>query len=893
MPSTYTFSAGQILTAVDLNAKFAQTAIDAANVSTANAGTLPEARLPYRMNQNVRTSDSVQFVDAIFTGNLTVSGTTLYVNTSVLDIADKNIVLAKGSANGSQANTGGITIEGASVIFQYDNSSNNMTLTHPLSIGNSTVNAIFGFSSTTLSGGSFIGNVNNYFQVYINNSNTGTNASSDLALYNDTGISSNTFIDIGIDSTTFSNALFTITGPNEGYLYTGASNLAIGVAGVAAIKFFSNGTLANSEAMRIDAGSNVNIGNTRAGTMSLTVGNTTVNTVITSIAVQIGNNVSNTSGFYPESNTIGTALGSSTQRWIINANTINSSGLITGSAGATITGTANASSAMYVGANVYMNTTNFFVGNSTVNTNIQAGTISVNGAIIANNSGIYATGTVNAASYTVGATFTANATLVNAAAVNITGQVNTATLYAATSANIGSFFTVNSTSAVKTVNSSFSGANLYVNTTNTAFASNTTLAGTNTSITSNLNVTGSITGVTANLSTSVNSALITVGTNFIANTSGMYHTATANANSFTTTGVTVNTSAVAAGANVYINATAHFVGNSTQYANVSAGQIVLSSNSTNTSSINSTSFTGTANNASYLGNSAAANFVQNTDSRTLSGNLYFTGANISFSNSLYIGSNAVVNTSTVFIGNSTVNTTAIAGQITFSGGAVVNGTIYTGIAYTANNATNLGGIAASYFVANTGSGLIANTTGTFINPNTGIVANASGVYVNSTYIATISANNASYLGGTAAANYLQNSGAYTISGVHTHTANVIFSNGNVLVANGGFGTQDQVLISNGTSMYWGAFAANNAVNLVGVNGYFFVANTDSRTLSGNLIFSGANVTVTGNMRIANGSQLIANAAFGTAGQVLTSNGTSMYWAAPITVYYANGSQAYP
>jgi hypothetical protein len=869
--SSYSFSAGQILTSLDLNAVFAQTVAFAADSSNANTGTLPAARLPYSMDQSVATTSNVVFRDAVFTGNLTVSGTTTYVNTNVLQIKDTNIQIAYNAANSSQANGGGINIGGANVNFYYDDSSNNMILDRILSIGNSTVNAVFGYSASSLSGGLFLGNVNNYFQVYIYNSNAGINASSDLALYNDAGTSTNNFIDIGIDSSAYSNASWTITGPNDGYLYTGAGNLAIGTVARSTVKFFSNGALAVNEAMHIDAGANVNIGNTKAGSTSLTVGNGTVNTVVTSTAVQVGNNVANTLGSYPESNTVGTALGSATKRWIINANTINASGLITGSSGADITGTSNASVSMYVGANVYMNLTTHFVGNSTVNTSIQAGTLSVNGAVVANNSGVYAAGIVNAATIQASATFTANSTLVNAAAVNITGQVNTATLYAATSANIGSYFTVNSTSASKTVNSSFSGANLYVNTTNTAFASNTTLGGTNTTITSNLNVTGSITGVTANLSTSVNSALISVGTNFIANTSGMYHTATANANSFTTTGVTVNTSAVAAGANVYINATAVFVGSNTQYANVSAGQIVLSGNSTNTSTINSTAFTGTANNASYLGNTAAANFVQNSDSRTLSGNLYFTGANISFSNSLYIGANTVVNTSTVFIGNSTVNTTATAGQITFSAGATVNGSIYTGIAYTANNATNLGGVAAANFIANTTSGLVANASGTFINSNTGIVANSAGLFVNAAYINTISANNAAYLGGTAAANYLTNTGAFTISGIYTYNANVVFSNGNVLIANGGFGTQDQVLISNGSSMYWGAFAANNAVNLVGANGYSFLQNTDSRTLSGNLNFTGANIT------FSNTTGIRANGAFGSAGQALTTNGSAVYW----------------
>ena len=776
--STYSFSAGQILTAVDLNGVFAQTVAFAADSSNANTGTLPVARLPYTMDQNVATTSNVQFRDAVFTGNLTVSGTTTFVNTNVLEIKDANIQIAYGAANSFQANGGGFNIGGANVNFYYDDTSNNMVLDRILSIGNSSVNTIFGYSSTALAGGQFLGNVNNYFQVYIYNSNSGINATSDLALYNDAGTSSNNFIDIGIDSSAYSNATWTITGPNEGYLYTGASNLAIGVVGRSAIKFFSNGQMASDEAMRIDAGSNVNIGNTKSGATSLTVGNGTVNTVITSTAVQIANNVANTSGSYPASNTVGTALGSTTKRWAISANTIDASGLISGSSGANITGTANASVSIYVGANVYMNTTNFFVGNSTVNTNIQAGTLSVNGAVVANNSGVYASGVVNGATIQASATFTANSTLVNAAAVNITGQVNTATLYAATSANIGSYFTVNSTAASKTVNSSFSGANLYVNTTNTAFASNTTLAGTNTSITSNLNVTGSISGVTANLSTSVNSALITVGANFIANTSGMYHTATANANSFTTTGVTVNTSAVAAGANVYINATSNFVGNSTVNTNITAGQISLS-------------------------------------------------------------------------------------------GQTVNSSVFTGLSYTANNSSYLGGLTASGYQTTAGlSGNVATLTANaagYLNGKTESNLNVNNSSTSNT------ANNSAYLGGTAAANYLTNTGAFTISGVYTHAANVVFSNGNVIIANGSFGTNAQVLISNGTSMYWGAFSANNTLNLVGSNGYNFVQNTDSRTLSGNLYFTGANLAFSSN------SGIWANGSFGNTGQALTTNGSAIYW----------------
>jgi hypothetical protein len=65
-------------------------------------------------------------------------------------------------------------------------------------------------------------------------------------------------------------------------------------------------------------------------------------------------------------------------------------------------------------------------------------------AVVANTSGVYTTGAVNDLSYSIGALFTANATLVTATAVNVTNQTNTATLYVTTSANIGSTTVANS-----------------------------------------------------------------------------------------------------------------------------------------------------------------------------------------------------------------------------------------------------------------------------------------------------------------------------------------------------------------------------------------------------------------------------------------------------------------
>jgi hypothetical protein len=129
------------------------------------------------------------------------------------------------------------------------------------------------------------------------------------------------------------------------------------------------------------------------------------------------------------------------------------------------------------------NTASLVVGNATVNTIISQGVINT-------------TSIVNAASFTIGTSFTANSTLANTVAINVVNQTNTGTLHVTTSANVGTYFTVNSSSTSKTVNSSFSGANLNITTTNTYITSNTTIAGTTTTVSSNLTVTGTITGNT-------------------------------------------------------------------------------------------------------------------------------------------------------------------------------------------------------------------------------------------------------------------------------------------------------------------------------------------------------------------------------------------------------------
>lgn len=57
--------------------------------------------------------------DMVLNGNLTVNGDVTYINTSVLDVTDKNITVAKGAVDAAAADGAGITVDGANAGFTY------------------------------------------------------------------------------------------------------------------------------------------------------------------------------------------------------------------------------------------------------------------------------------------------------------------------------------------------------------------------------------------------------------------------------------------------------------------------------------------------------------------------------------------------------------------------------------------------------------------------------------------------------------------------------------------------------------------------------------------------------------------------------------------------------
>ena len=350
-----------------------------------------------------------------------------------------------GAAVGSNGqflfNNSGIVTGSANFTFDY--TSNTIT------VGNSTVNVQLGYVT---GGGQQLqhwhANANTYAQIQLTNANTGIAASSDLILNSDNYTDSTNYVDLGINSSNWSNTGWTINGADDGYLYAANGTMAIGTASAKAVQFFANGTLAANEVMRIDAGANVGIGNTTPNAKLQVTGTANISgavaiagiTTLTANIVFSGNTIS-ANGSAGSIGQLLTSAGSNNVYWstpaasVTGSNTqiqYNNSGALAAAVGLTFNNTTNnisVANTILFGSNATANNTLFQVTNTTSTANLSAaglvvGTAYVNSSAVAASTNVF----LSTTQLVVGSNTTVN-TNISATQIQIANSTASANLF--------------------------------------------------------------------------------------------------------------------------------------------------------------------------------------------------------------------------------------------------------------------------------------------------------------------------------------------------------------------------------------------------------------------------------------------------------------------------------
>jgi len=387
----------------------------------------------------------------------------------------------------------------------------------------------------------------------------------------------------------------------------------------------------------------------------------------------------------------------------------------------------------------------------------------------------------------------------------------------------------------------------------------------------------------ANVTTSVNSALLTVGTNFIANTTGAYHTGVINAASHTTTGFVANATAIVPTSNTIL------LGNST-------GRFVLLANTGDFSTSVGVSTINSSSNG-FFANSTTASLGNATD------NVAITTSGITVS-----GADGVVpfsNTRGQVLGTTTkrwdltANNGGFSGSVTISGNLTVSGTT------TYINTTNLD-VGDNIVTLNADlTGATAPTENAGLEINRGSAANVNFVWnetsdawtLGNTNItgfanASVSVNSAlltvgtSFIANTTGAYHtgLVNAASITVGSNFIANSTAIVGTGyaNITTSvNSALLTVGTSFIANTTGTYHtGVIDASSHTTSGFVANTTVIAPTSNTILLGNTIGRWVINANTGNFSggVTFGTTINANGSTGTAGQVLISGGTSnAFW----------------
>jgi hypothetical protein len=557
--------------------------------------------------------DTLSVTKTISGGNTTIAGfanVTTSVNSALLTVGTSFIANTTGAYHTGVVNAGSLSTSGFVI-----NTTAFAPTSNTLLLGNTS--GRFVISANT---GNFSGDVTIAGNTTVNNATlNGTLQTISGNVNFDSGAlfvdSINNRIGIGITSPTVSldvsGSANVSSGVNSSSFTIGSSLVAntTGVYHAGTVNADSH-TVGSNFAANSTAVTSTGIANLTAATSSVRVGNSTVNSFVNSSSVLTSVGIFSTSanvGSNVGVSTSGIQIGNSTAN--LNANSIlvsvadststsniSSTGFVVGSFNANnSTMTVNVGSFVIganVGSNVNLTTSDLQIGNST--SNIFANSVLLK---ISDSS---STANLSSSSLTIGSA------IVNSTVLTIT------TGNFSTGANVGA--NVNLTTSTfqignSSVNTQVNSTSISTNTGNFSLAANvganvklTTviLSIGNSTVNSTVNSTTFFTTGTANVGISVNSALFKVGTDFIANTSGVYHTGTVNAGSFTVTNFVANTAGIYHSGIVnaaFITIGTSFIANTTgAYVNTTS----INSTSINSTSVNATSFT------------VGSNFIANT-----------------------------------------------------------------------------------------------------------------------------------------------------------------------------------------------------------------------------------------------------------------------------------------
>ena len=626
------------------------------------------------------------------------------------------------------------------------------------------------------------------------------------------------------------------------------------------------------------------------GTTDVRVGNTSVNVIISNTVSSFGGNVS-VSGV---ANVTGNVTLGSSGLFVGNGvliSTVNATSITTGtlpdarlsgavvntSGNFTVAGNINFTAAnvnftsINVGANVDVNTTAVFVGNSTVNTVVNSTSISTGNSTV--------NVTINSTSITVTSDPLVQQSDIGTAPDQVPLNQYLGTLaYQSDTVAVSNTFTIGS-AAVFVANGNVGIGNS---------APDATLAVTGAAnVSGNVVIGGSLNAanVTATVFTGALTGTASNATNLNSQPGSFYTNAT---NLSTGTVPTARLGSGTANSTTFLSGDQSY---KTAVTSVAAGNGLSGGTITTTGTVAVLANSGLVANATGLHVGAGNGITTNLTAVAVLAN----NGIVANSTGTFVHSNSgiIANTSGVFVnassiavgtvptarlGSGTANsTTFLSGDQSYKSAVT---SVATGNGLTGGTITTTGTAAV---LAN--NGIVANSTGTFVLANTGLVANATGVHVNSAYIGTLGyalLSGATFTGPVIVSNTLSVSNSVTITGnlivtgttMYANVTNLDVKDLNITIAKGvasaaaadGAGlTVDTANVTwnynHGTASWQSNVgitpASNNNLSLGSVN--LVWANVYANNLIGGGLLTAANLTTTTNTAtIGTAAYFVAN-----------------------------------